>query len=32
VLLYPNERHTPRLEKDRVAMEKRILDYFRANL
>lgn len=32
VLLYPNERHTPRSEKDRVAMETRILEYFRANL
>jgi dipeptidyl-peptidase-4 len=32
VLLYPNERHTPRSEKDRVAMETRILEYFRVNL
>ena len=32
VLLYPNERHTPRWEKDRVAMETRILEYFQANL
>jgi dipeptidyl-peptidase-4 len=32
VLLYPNERHVPRSEKDRVAMEKQILEYFRANL
>ncbi len=32
VLLYPNERHTPRSEKDRVAMEIRILHYFQANL
>lgn len=32
VLLYPNERHTPRSEKDRVAMETRILNYFQSNL
>jgi dipeptidyl-peptidase-4 len=32
VLLYPNERHVPRSEKDRVAMERQILEYFRANL
>jgi dipeptidyl-peptidase-4 len=32
VLLYPNERHMPRSEKDRVAMERRILEYFRAYL
>jgi dipeptidyl-peptidase-4 len=32
VLLYPNERHMPRSEKDRVAMESRILEYFEKNL
>jgi dipeptidyl-peptidase-4 len=32
VLLYPNERHMPRSEKDRVAMETRILEYFEKNL
>jgi dipeptidyl-peptidase-4 len=32
VLLYPNERHAPRSEKDRVAMEKRILEYFTTQL
>ena len=32
VLLYPNERHMPRSEKDRVAMESRILEYFENNL
>jgi dipeptidyl-peptidase-4 len=31
-LLYPNERHMPRSAKDRVAMETRILEYFRAYL
>lgn len=32
VLLYPNERHTPRSEKDRVAMEATILKYFTSHL
>jgi len=32
VLLYPNERHTPRSERDRVAMEARILEYFQRHL
>jgi dipeptidyl-peptidase-4 len=31
-LLYPNERHMPRSEKDRVDMERRILEFFRRNL
>ena len=31
-LLYPNERHMPRSEKDRVDMERRILDFFQRNL
>jgi dipeptidyl-peptidase-4 len=32
VLLYPSERHMPRSEKDRVAMETRILEYFERHL
>ena len=32
ILLYPNERHGPRSEKDRVAMERRILEYFKTHL
>jgi dipeptidyl-peptidase-4 len=32
VLLYPSERHMPRSEKDRVAMETRILEYFETHL
>lgn len=32
VLLYPSERHMPRSEKDRVAMETRILEYFAQHL
>jgi dipeptidyl-peptidase-4 len=31
-LLYPNERHMPRSEKDRVDMERRLLDFFQRNL
>ncbi|HXO59884.1 MAG TPA: DPP IV N-terminal domain-containing protein [Candidatus Acidoferrum sp.] len=31
-LIYPNERHMPRSEKDRVDMERRLLDFFRRNL
>jgi dipeptidyl-peptidase-4 len=31
-LLYPNERHMPRSERDRTDMERRILDYFERNL
>jgi len=31
-LLYPNERHMPRSEHDRVDMERRILEFFRRNL
>ncbi len=29
LLLYPEERHMPRSEKDRRAMEERIVDYFK---
>ncbi len=32
VLLYPNERHMPRSEKDRTAMELSILDFFQRHL
>jgi dipeptidyl-peptidase 4 len=31
-LLYPNERHMPRSEQDRVDMERRILEFFQRNL
>src|ERR1700682_1552027 len=31
-LLYPNERHMPRSERDRVDMERRILEFFPRNL
>ena len=31
-LLYPNERHMPRSEHDRVDMERRILEFFQRNL
>ncbi len=31
-LLYPNERHMPRSEKDRVDMERRLLEFFQRNL
>ena len=31
-LFYPNERHMPRLERDRVDMERRILEFFQRNL
>ncbi len=31
-LLYPNERHMPRSERDRVDMERRILEFFQRNL
>ena len=31
-LIYPNERHMPRSEKDRADMERRILDFFKTNL
>ena len=31
-LLYPNERHMPRSERDRVKMERRILEFFQRNL
>jgi dipeptidyl-peptidase-4 len=31
-LIYPNERHMPRSEKDRVDMERRLLDFFQRNL
>ena len=31
-LLYPNERHMPRSERDRTDMERRILEYFEQNL
>jgi len=32
LLLFPNERHSPRSEKDRVYMEERIRDFFVDNL
>jgi dipeptidyl-peptidase-4 len=32
LLVYPDERHMPRSEADRIAMETRILDYFRRHL
>jgi dipeptidyl-peptidase-4 len=32
LLIYPNERHMPRSERDRVAMETRILEYFQRHL
>jgi dipeptidyl-peptidase-4 len=32
LLLFPNERHTPRSEADRVFMEERIRDFLVANL
>jgi dipeptidyl-peptidase 4 len=31
-LLYPNERHMPRSEKDRTDMERRVLEFFQRNL
>jgi len=31
-LIYPNERHMPRAEKDRVDMERRLLEFFQRNL
>ena len=31
-LLYPNERHMPRSERDRTDMERRVLDYFERHL
>jgi dipeptidyl-peptidase-4 len=31
-LLYPNERHGPRSERDRADMERRILEFFQKNL
>jgi dipeptidyl-peptidase-4 len=32
LLPYPNERHMPRSEKDRLAMESRIVEFFEASL
>ena len=32
LLIYPNERHMPRSERDREAMETRILAYFESLL
>jgi dipeptidyl-peptidase-4 len=32
LLIYPNERHMPRSEKDRTAMEGQVLAYFRRAL
>jgi len=32
ILLYPEERHMPRSEKDRRNMEERIVEFFKANL
>ena len=31
-LLYPNERHTPRSERDRADMERRLLEFFQRTL
>lgn len=31
-LLYPNERHMPRSERDRTDMERRVLEYFERHL
>ena len=31
-LLYPNDRHSPRSERDRADMERRILEFFEKNL
>jgi dipeptidyl-peptidase-4 len=31
-LLYPNERHMPRSERDRIDLERRVLDFFQRNL
>lgn len=31
-LIYPNERHMPRSERDRADMERRILEFFQQNL
>src|SRR5438128_1356298 len=31
-LIYPNERHMPRSERDRVDMERRLLEFFQRNL
>ena len=31
-LLYPNERHMPRSERDRADMERRLLEFFQRNL
>ena len=32
LMLFPDERHMPRGEKDRVSLEARIVDYFERNL
>lgn len=32
LLIYPNERHMPRSEKDRVQMETRVVEYFQRHL
>ncbi|KAJ1641402.1 Alpha/Beta hydrolase protein [Pavlovales sp. CCMP2436] len=32
LLLFPNERHTPRRHSDRVYMEQRIIEFFQAAL
>jgi dipeptidyl-peptidase-4 len=32
LLIYPNERHMPRSERDRAAMEQQVLDYFQRHL
>jgi dipeptidyl-peptidase-4 len=31
-LIYPNERHMPRSERDRVDLERRLLEFFQRNL
>jgi dipeptidyl-peptidase-4 len=32
LLIYPNERHMPRSERDRAAMERQIVEYFERHL
>jgi dipeptidyl-peptidase 4 len=32
LLLFPDERHSPRREEDRIYMERRIVEYFKRNL
>ena len=32
IQLYPEERHSPRREEDRIFMEQRIVEFFKRNL